>query len=134
MNLQIVPRAWQPDRNWNTGWPAPVFLSETDVESPHLTPVVADAVSYLLQPRATDAPPLNLFTGVSPDGGMSYVCIPRHGRRPNAVPRRWPAGQPLPGAVNVGFCDGHVELVKLDNLWQLYRHKDYQPPAKRPGL
>jgi hypothetical protein len=30
--------------------------------------------------------------------------------------------------------DGHGELVKLDRLWQLYWHKDYQPPARRPGL
>ena len=30
--------------------------------------------------------------------------------------------------------DGHAQAVKLDNLWQLYWHKDYQPPAKRPGL
>ena len=45
------------------------------------------------------------------------------------------AGQPaLASAVNVAFFDGHGELVKLDRLWQLYWHKDYQPPAKRPGL
>jgi hypothetical protein len=35
--------------------------------------------------------------------------------------------------VNVAFFDGHGELVKLDRLWQLYWHVDYQPPAKRPG-
>ena len=40
----------------------------------------------------------------------------------------------LPGAINAAFFDGHVELVKLDDLWQLYWHKNYQPPAKRPGL
>jgi hypothetical protein len=33
----------------------------------------------------------------------------------------------------VGFFDGHVELVPLERLWSLYWHKDYQPPAKRPG-
>jgi hypothetical protein len=32
------------------------------------------------------------------------------------------------------FFDGHAEQVKLERLWQLYWHKDYVPPAKRPGL
>lgn len=62
------------------------------------------------------------------------VAIPRHGKGPSPVPTQWPASQPLPGAVNVSMFDGHVELVKLDNLWQLYWHKDYEPLAKRPGL
>ncbi len=65
---------------------------------------------------------------------MAGLCIPRHGSQPNPVPTDWPARQPLPGGVNVSFFDGHGELVKLDRLWQLYWHKDYQPPAKRPGL
>jgi prepilin-type processing-associated H-X9-DG protein len=45
-----------------------------------------------------------------------------------------PLATKLPGAVNVCFYDGHVEQVKLERLWQLYWHKDYVPPAKRPGL
>ena len=64
---------------------------------------------------------------------MWMVAIARHGRRPNPVPTYyWPANQPLPGAINAAFFDGHVELVKLEDLWQLYWHKNYQPPAKRP--
>jgi hypothetical protein len=34
----------------------------------------------------------------------------------------------------MGFFDGHVEQVALDRLWQLYWHKDYVAPAKRPGI
>jgi len=60
--------------------------------------------------------------------------FPRHGRRPNAIPTKWPASASLPGAINVFFFDGHVQPVPLERLWQLYWHKDYQPPAKRPGL
>ena len=40
----------------------------------------------------------------------------------------------LPGAINVSFYDGHVETVKLERLWSLHWHKNYRPPAKRPGL
>jgi hypothetical protein len=34
----------------------------------------------------------------------------------------------------VALFDCHVEQVPLEKLWQLYWHKDYEPPAKRPGL
>ncbi|MBI2929168.1 MAG: hypothetical protein HYY24_26185 [Verrucomicrobia bacterium] len=30
------------------------------------------------------------------------------------------------------FVDGHVETVKLENLWQIYWHQQYRPPATRP--
>ena len=34
---------------------------------------------------------------------------------------------------SASMFDGHVELVKLDDLWQLYWHRGYQPPAQRPN-
>jgi prepilin-type processing-associated H-X9-DG protein len=40
----------------------------------------------------------------------------------------------MPGAVNVGFVDGHAQPVRLDDLWQLYWKVDYVAPPKRPGL
>jgi prepilin-type N-terminal cleavage/methylation domain-containing protein len=142
VNLHIVPRAMWPSQNWNiySPWFERGYFTEAQVARPHLTPVVADAVFLELFPTTTDFPAVNLFTGDLPTAGGSYtagmscVCIPRHGSRPNPVPRRWLANQPLPGAINVGLYDGHVEMVKLDNLWQLYWHRDYEPPAKRPGL
>ncbi len=67
-------------------------------------------------------------------GQMVNFVIPRHGNRPRTVPRYWPRSQRLPGAINVAFFDGHGQQVRLDNLWQLYWHVGYQPPAKRPGL
>jgi prepilin-type processing-associated H-X9-DG protein len=115
----------------------------TQVQRPSLTPVLADSVTLFVSPLETDAPPTNLVYGASGmfspgnsgGGEMSWVAIPRHGARPNPVPTYWPANQPLPGGgVNVAFFDGHGELVKLDQLWQLYWHPNYQPPAIRPGL
>ncbi len=113
------------------------FTGESDITHPQLTPTFADSIWLATLPFASDSPPANLvdprangYTGSQ----MSYVAIPRHGNRPNPVPTDWPQTQPLPGAVNVSFFDGHTELVKLDRLWQLYWHKDYQPPDKRPGL
>ncbi|PYI89051.1 MAG: hypothetical protein DME26_02085 [Verrucomicrobia bacterium] len=119
------------------------FTNESQVQQPALTPVLADGRSWQVSPFATDPPPTNLVGGFwrdfivgspRPHQGMSVVAIPRHGSHPNPVPTFWPANQPLPGAVNVAFFDGHGETVKLDRLWQLYWHVNYQPPAKRPGL
>ena len=109
---------------------------------PMATPVLADGVWPFVRPIAQDTPATDLAEPGAQDGvwwcyfgggNMSPMAIPRHGSRPSPIPREWPSGQPLPGAVNVAFFDGHGELVKLDRLWQLYWHVDYQPPAKRPG-
>jgi prepilin-type N-terminal cleavage/methylation domain-containing protein/prepilin-type processing-associated H-X9-DG protein len=109
------------------------LVHESQINHPSATPVTADAIFAFATPRATDPPPANLFQdpGVA---GMSIVAIPRHGRSPTTTQAAWPPTQPLPGAVNVSMFDGHVELVKLDDLWKLYWHKGYEPPAKRPGL
>jgi prepilin-type processing-associated H-X9-DG protein len=83
-------------------------------------------------PQATDLPAANLQTGNL--AGMGVFTIPRHGSHPNGVSTSHPPAEVLPGAINVSFYDGHVEQVKLEGLWQLYWHRDYQLPAKRPGL
>jgi len=115
------------------------FVRETDVVQPMATPVLTDAPTWYAYCTAWEWPPRDLvIETVGPAlwaaGVKPSIAIPRHGSSPNPIPREWPPDQPLPGAVNVAFFDGHGELVKLDRLWQLYWHKDYQPPAKRPGL
>ena len=55
---------------------------------------------------------------------MGRVCIARHGLKdPAGAPTITIAqGTLLPGAVNVGTVDGHVEYCKLNNLWSYYWH------------
>ena len=66
---------------------------------------------------------------------METINIPRHGKRPvKSALRDWDEKLPLPGAINVGFLDGHVRVVRLDDLWRLKWYEEYQPPEKRPGL
>ena len=112
--------------------------NETAIQQPSLTPLFVDSITATPWPRANDAPPASLIAQWSDNltGASSMACeaIPRHGNTPRPVPKKWPANQPLPGAVNVSFFDGHVAPVKLDQLWALYWHKDYAPPLKRPGL
>jgi prepilin-type N-terminal cleavage/methylation domain-containing protein/prepilin-type processing-associated H-X9-DG protein len=110
-----------------------LFVAGPQVTRPELTPVLADGRVWKTYPRPTDSPPKNLVEDVY-GSDMAQIALPRHGNRPDSIPTYWPNNQPLLGAVNVSFFDGHVELVKLDNLWQLYWYPDYQAPLKRPGL
>ena len=124
-------------------WEAPEprkfgFIREQDIQRPSLTPLFAEAVYvWGVWPRAVDRPATDLQTGKQGDryaSGMSLLTIPRHGSRPSGVSREHPASSVLPGAINLSFYDGHAETVRLERLWQLQWHRDYQPPAKRPGL
>ena len=114
------------------------YRSEQDVKHASETPVFADCVEPNVLPGAANLPSLNLgglWSGEpGAHGGMYEVALPRHGNSPRPAPKNWPRTQPLPGAVNVAFFDGHGQLIKLDWLWQLYWYRDYSPPAKRPGL
>ena len=114
------------------------FRTEGDVTRPVTTPEIADAQFFWVWPEAADSPPRSLVKmwsiSSSGTGSMQIMAIPRHGSRPNPVPKVWAPDRPLPGAINVAFFDGHVESVRLERLWQLYWHRDYHPPAKRPGL
>jgi prepilin-type N-terminal cleavage/methylation domain-containing protein/prepilin-type processing-associated H-X9-DG protein len=135
---------WEPPHAANVIWyegPGPIsraFRTSYDVLRASETPVFAEAV-YIwgIFPRATDAPATDLQTAQQAGGyveGMSLLNIPRHGSRPYRVPRNHPSDEILPGAINVSFFDGHAEAVRLERLWQLSWHRDYKPPAKRPGL
>lgn len=129
---------------WGWGGNAPgggPFRTEARVTKPTLTPVLADGAYSAAGPFATDMPASDLYDPYPLEtrpywvpNPMRAMNVPRHGNRPQPIPRNWPASRPLPGKVNVAFHDGHAEAVKLDGLWQLYWSPDYKPPAKRPGL
>jgi prepilin-type N-terminal cleavage/methylation domain-containing protein/prepilin-type processing-associated H-X9-DG protein len=125
---------------WDAGpWgePAWVFTKEDNIAHPSQTPVFADGVAFWwVWPRETDMPASNLQTGQGAyyPWGMNAVTIPRHGSRPNYVPTNQRPQDKLPGAINVAFYDGHVAQVRLENLWQLEWHRNWQTPARRPGL
>jgi len=84
-----------------------------------------------LAPLETDRAASDLYYGQSPitayPDGMGCCTILRHGRRTanNSVP--YTSGQPLPGAINMSFADGHAQLVKLPQLWTFYWHLNWNP-------
>jgi prepilin-type N-terminal cleavage/methylation domain-containing protein len=109
------------------------FIKDTAIKFPSKTPFFMDAIWPDLWPDAASTPARNLYVGDRPSGKMGRCTIARHlVSSPKAAPRSVPAGQKLPGGIGMGFTDGHVEMVRLENLWQYYWHNNYVPPATRP--
>ena len=116
-----------------SGWDAKkAFTKETEFQFPDQTPVFADNAWADGWPEPTDLPPKNLLTGGN-DRMMQRWCIARHGSRPAAIPTAVDIKQRLPGAIDMGFLDGHVQSVRLEDLWTLNWYRNYKPPTKRPG-
>jgi len=117
------------------GAAANMFSSESSVTFPSQTPYFADSVWVDAWPVETDRPARNLVTGDDFSGsGLSRFAIPRHSAGSKAASRNHNPREQLPGAISVSFADNHVETVKLEKLWDLYWHKNWKVPAKRPGL
>ena len=98
------------------------YVKPASVTRPSLVPMFMDAAFINFDPVETDPPARNLYDplgGTPPSSGMmARVCIDRHGGIPaSSAPRSRLPGSPVPGAIDMGFVDGHVELVKLQNLW-----------------
>jgi prepilin-type N-terminal cleavage/methylation domain-containing protein/prepilin-type processing-associated H-X9-DG protein len=113
-----------------------IFTAESAIQKPALTPVFFDENWVDVWPEEIDQPYTNLYTGqpldVSPNQ-MGRCTIARHGSRSaSRAPRNVASGEKMSGAINMGFVDGHTELVKLEDLWNYYWHLDWEPPATRP--
>lgn len=112
-----------------------LYKKESTVPSPAMAPSFMDAAWINFDPLETDAPARNLYDPLSTSSseGMPRVCVARHGSRPpGAAPQNLLPGTALMGTIDMGFVDGHVEKVKLDNLWGYYWHLNWIVPAMRP--
>jgi prepilin-type N-terminal cleavage/methylation domain-containing protein/prepilin-type processing-associated H-X9-DG protein len=114
------------------------FIKLSGVTQPVLTPYFSDSIWVDGWPQENDEPATDLYAGsdtepgLSNGTGMDRRTISRHGyKAPGAAPKV-AAGQTLPGAINVGFVDGHAAAVRLEQLWTLTWHSDWKTPATRP--
>lgn len=122
--------------------PQDLYPTQLSVRNPVVTPMFMDAAWINLDPMETDHPARNLYdplnstsqgAGQAVDEGMPRCCVARHGGRPaGSAPTSVPAGTPLPGMIDMGFVDGHVEEVRLQNLWTYTWHLGWSPLPVRP--
>jgi prepilin-type N-terminal cleavage/methylation domain-containing protein len=127
-----------PDLPNSDQYPAGLFVKEVNVTQPVLTPVFMDSVWINLDPIASDPPPTTVQGGLydpsySAGDGMLRVCIARHGGLPAAsAPRQRNPGQAMPGAIEMGFVDGHAQQAKLQLLWTFYWNAIWVPTTTPP--
>ncbi len=108
------------------------FQTESAIRYPSTTPIFADAIWPDMWPLETDPPASDLFDGEPNSTGMERCTIARHAAVAGSAPRDFDTTQKMPGAVNLGLADGHVEMAKLENLWQYSWHVNWVPPSPRP--
>jgi prepilin-type N-terminal cleavage/methylation domain-containing protein len=125
---------WEGASQWFSPSDKPkFFLKDSNITSPARTPFFVDSMWVDLWPLATDPPARDLFIGQRSNYGLGRCTIARHRiNSPKRAPRNVPAGQKLPGGVDIGFTDGHAEGVPLERLWDFSWHKGYEAPAQRP--
>ena len=126
---------WLYDKATYGGAVHPEFMmsKQAMIQKPSQTPVFFDAIWVDTWPLETDSPSDDLYYGTFADTGMPRCTIQRHGAGPpGGAPRVFDTKQRMPGAVNMGLADGHVELVKLEDLWQCFWHLNWVVPNPRP--
>jgi len=114
-----------------------LFHRPTSVQRPAQTPLFTDAVFWNEWPLASDHPASDLSQGEDLNiTGMQRCTIWRHGGKTATSPVKVsiypPIILPNDAAINIGFDDGHAQLVKLNSLWSLYWHYNWKPSAMPP--
>jgi prepilin-type N-terminal cleavage/methylation domain-containing protein/prepilin-type processing-associated H-X9-DG protein len=101
------------------------FGKQTDVILPTQTPLLADEMWVDSWPTPDDSHANNLYAPSETPPGINRYEIARHGSlAPLQAPRKI-TGVPKVGAINVAMFDGHVELVKLQNLLKIYWYANW---------
>jgi prepilin-type N-terminal cleavage/methylation domain-containing protein/prepilin-type processing-associated H-X9-DG protein len=99
------------------------FQKDTAIVMPSQTPYFMDAIWPDLWPKIMHRLAKDLFYG---DVLTSFgrVSIARHSllRQARAID-----GQPVPGAINVSYADGHAGKLPLQKIKTVFWHKDYSP-------
>jgi len=112
------------------------YLQSQNIDTPSKTPVFFDSVWVDAWPMENDLPAKDLYAGRSyweRTNEMGRLTIGRHGNiSPAKAPRDFNPAGVMPGSINIGMSDGHAEKVKLEDLWNLHWHKNWQTPATRP--
>lgn len=137
-NITGIVSTWvAPPPQVVTLHPQFIFAKPTSVQRPAQTPFFNDAVVWNEWPTEGDSPAaLDLSQGAAVNiTGMPRCTIWRHGGKTLTSPLVMAARatvMPQDAAINIGFDDGHAELVKLNSLWSCYWHYNWVPSATPP--
>lgn len=111
-----------------------MFRKDTALVRSSETPFFADCIWMEVFPFGADSlpNPYNLYKGQwMVQAWMGRCAIPRHGSAPAAAANRsFDSSQRLPGAINVGFTDGHAAKIKLEDLWLLFWNARDKPQSR----
>jgi prepilin-type processing-associated H-X9-DG protein len=118
------------------------FVKDNRVKSASLTPIFYDQTWTDAWPVETSPADANLHgvVGTIPSGGgnsMKRITKARHGRGGGGSAPSSANGlsiSQLPGAINMGFIDGHAENAPLRSLWSFYWHAKWNPALIPGGL
>jgi len=112
-----------------------LFRNESAILRPSATPIFAESLVDETLTWPTHPPGRDLYTAYDISASwMAWFTMARHGG-PGTAHGSLPVapGQSLgPYVNNIAFIDGHVQATKLDHLWNLYWHAQWEPPAVRP--
>ena len=110
-----------------------MFSKESEIVHTGKTPFLQDAVWVDFWPAQTDKPNPNLYlAGGTGDPQISVASRPGTVQgMASAAPQAFNISQTLPGSINIGMSDGHVEGPPLELLWNYYWNKQWVPPS--PG-
>jgi len=64
---------------------------------------------------------------------MERLLIARHNAAPAKAPRSVSTASPLPGTINLSFADGHVQTVRLYDLWSFTWSAKSVPRSQPPN-
>jgi prepilin-type N-terminal cleavage/methylation domain-containing protein len=125
-----------PFRGTEAGLSENAYMNESAVLKPDLTPITGDCTWGAGTVLESDLPATDLTFGLTSgvNVGIMQLTVPRHGVTPSLIPVYWPPNARLPGFINIGCYDNHIEHTPLEKLWAFYWHCRYKPPAARPGL
>jgi len=132
------------------------FVRDTNIKQPAVTPIFGDGIKedgwpqnnatvlgsgldYASYKGGAGSGIADLYNSDVSQQGMARFLIARHGSSSaGAAPQTFKVsaslttGNPLPGAINMGFNDGHTESVKLYNIWNLMWSATSIPQAQPP--
>ena len=102
------------------------FQKESAITRTAETPTFCDAIWPDMWPKITGQVANNLSTGDASDqNGFGRCSISRHPLKAGTTT----FFQPVPGAINMAFADGHAAYWKLQNIKNVVWHVGFTPNA-----